>query len=169
MEIQPLAVLFIIDEVGTVALPKGQTTHVVICIEGKHQNARSQEASADGLAVVSCLDDLGCQGMHGDLTHGTSIEPGDLIVLLDHIGKSAITIGIVVTNAVVPDLVKAGHNAKQMTPGCLFAGIPELAPLFLAVRGSVEVGMPGMEIFRCLDALSVVNTLGQSQMCFHLP
>ena len=169
MEIQPLALVLVIDEVGAVALPEGQAPVMVIGIEGEHQNAGGQEGGPDGLAVVGGLDDVGGQGVHGDLPHGTGVEPGDLRVLFGQIDKAPVSVGIVVGHGVVPHLVKAAHDAEQMAPGGLFAGVPELAPLLLAVGGGVEIGVPGVEILRRLDALGVVDPLGQGQMGFHQP
>ena len=83
-------------------------------------------------------------------------------MLLHQVDIAPEAIGIVVGNAVIPNLVEAAHDTEQMTPGCLLAGIPELAPFLFAVGG-------GMEILRRLHTLSVVNALRKRQMCFHLP
>ena len=169
MEVQPAVFFLVIDEVGTVALPEGKTTHLMVGIQSEHQHAGSQEGGPDGLAVVGCLDDVRGQGVHGDLTDGPGIKPGDLIVLLDDVDIASEAIGVVVDHVVVPDFFKSAHDAEEMAPGSLVGGVPELAPLLLAVGGGVEIGVPGVEIFRCLDAFGVVDTLGECQMFFHLP
>ena len=90
-------------------------------------------------------------------------------MLLHQVDIAPEAIGIIVGNAVVPNLVEAAHNAEQMAPGRLFAGIPELAPFLFAVGGGMEIGVAGMEILRRLHTLSVMNALRKRQMCFHLP
>ena len=90
-------------------------------------------------------------------------------MLLHQVDISPEAVGIIVGNAVVPNLVEAAHDTEQMTPGCLLAGIPELAPFLFAVGGGMEIGVAGMEILRRLHTLSVMNALRKRQMCFHLP
>ncbi len=168
MEIQPLVRFFIVDKIRTVTLPECHAPHLMICIECKEQNTGRQEGSSNSLTVIRRFHNIRTQCVHGNLTDRTGIKPGNFIMLLNNIDIAPETIGIIVDHAVIPDLFKSIHDAEQVTPGGFFAGIPKLAPLLLAVGGCMEISMPGMEILRRLNSLRIMDTLGKTQMGFHL-
>jgi hypothetical protein len=166
VQVQPAALLFVVDKVGAVALPQGQTEEVVIA-QAVEQQAGGQEAGTGGLAVLGHFHHVGGQGVHGHLTHGAGVEPAEVRIGFGIVGIAHEALGVIVGDGVVPDLREAAHNAEGVAPGSLLRGVPEPAPLFQAEGLGVEIAVTGVEVFRSLGAFCVVDALAQCQLGLH--